>query len=122
MGLTATPERMDGRSIYALCDYNVPYEIGLKDAINKGYLVPFRYFGIYDDTVDYSTIRIVNGRYVSEELEDKLLVERRYDLIYGHYKKHNSIRAMGFAVQENMPRKWQKQFNKRGDCVCCCIQ
>ena len=86
LGLTATPERMDGRSIYALCDYNVPYEIGLKDAINKGYLVPFRYYGIYDDTVDYSTIRIANGRYVAEELEDKLLVERRYDLIYGHYR------------------------------------
>ena len=27
LGLTATPERMDGRSIYEICDYNVPYEI-----------------------------------------------------------------------------------------------
>lgn len=33
LGLTATPERMDGRNIYELCDYNVPYEISLKDAI-----------------------------------------------------------------------------------------
>lgn len=114
LGLTATPERMDGRSIYALCDYNVPYEIGLKDAINKGYLVPFRYYGIYDDTVDYSTIRIANGRYVAEELEDKLLVERRYDLIYGHYKKHNSIRAMGFCSTRKHAEEMAKQFNKRG--------
>ena len=49
LGLTATPERMDGRNIYELCDYNVPYEISLKDAINKGVLVPFHYYGIYDD-------------------------------------------------------------------------
>ena len=27
LGLTATPERMDGKNIYELCDYNVPYEI-----------------------------------------------------------------------------------------------
>ena len=36
LGLTATPERMDGRNIYEICDYNVPYEISLKEAINKG--------------------------------------------------------------------------------------
>ncbi len=47
LGLTATPERMDGRSIFELCDYNVPYEIPLREAINKGMLVPFRYYGIY---------------------------------------------------------------------------
>lgn len=41
LGLTTTPERMDGRSIYELCDYNVPYQISLQDAINKGMLVHF---------------------------------------------------------------------------------
>ena len=46
LGLTATPERMDGRNIYELCDYNVPYEISLKEAINKGILVPIHYYGI----------------------------------------------------------------------------
>ena len=49
LGLTATPERMDGKSIYEICDYNVPYEITLKEAINKGALVPFHYYGIYDE-------------------------------------------------------------------------
>ena len=44
LGLTATPERMDGKSIYEICDYNVPYEITLKEAINKGALVPFHYY------------------------------------------------------------------------------
>ena len=45
LGLTATPERMDGKNIYEICDYNVPYEISLKDGINKGMLVPFHYYG-----------------------------------------------------------------------------
>lgn len=36
LGLTATPERMDGKNIYEICDYNVPYQISLKEAINKG--------------------------------------------------------------------------------------
>ena len=53
LGLTATPERLDGRNIYEICDYNVPYEISLKEAINKGMLVPFHYYGIFDET-DYS--------------------------------------------------------------------
>lgn len=35
LGLTATPERMDGKNIYEICDYNVPYEISLKDAMNN---------------------------------------------------------------------------------------
>ena len=48
LGLIATPERMDGRNIYEICDYNVSYEISLKDAINKGMLVPFHYYGILE--------------------------------------------------------------------------
>lgn len=67
LGLTATPERMDGRNIYEICDYNVPYEITLQDAINKGVLVPFRYYGIYDDT-DYSGLHVVRGKYDEKEL------------------------------------------------------
>mgnify|MGYP003304162874 CR=1 FL=1 len=35
LGLTATPERLDAKDIFALCDYNTVYEIRLKEAINK---------------------------------------------------------------------------------------
>ena len=81
LGLTATPERMDGKSIYEICDYNVPYEITLKEAINKGALVPFHYYGIYDET-DYSTLKLVKGRYDEKDLNDKYIGNvKRYDLI-----------------------------------------
>ena len=82
LGLTATPERLDGRNIYEICDYNVPYEISLKDAINKGMLVPFHYYGIYDET-DYSGLHIYRGHYDEKELMTLYKNNTgRYDLIY----------------------------------------
>ena len=73
---------MDGKNIYEICDYNVPYEISLKEAINKGMLVPFHYYGIFDET-DYSKLHIVRGRYDEKELNETYIGNvRRYELIY----------------------------------------
>ena len=58
LGLTATPDRLDNKDVFALCDYNNVYEVRLKEAIAKGWLVPFRYYGIFDDTIDYSTVNM----------------------------------------------------------------
>lgn len=114
LGLTATPERMDGKSIYEICDYNVPYEITLKEAINKGALVPFHYYGVYDET-DYSTLRLVKGRYDEKDLEDKYIGnEKRYDLIYKYYKKYRSKRALGFCSSRKHAEEMAKEFCKRG--------
>jgi superfamily II DNA or RNA helicase len=33
LGITATPERMDGEDVFSLFDQNVPYELRLRDAI-----------------------------------------------------------------------------------------
>lgn len=112
-GLTATPDRLDGRSLYELCDYNVPYEINLRDAINKGLLVPFHYYGIYDETVDYSQIRIVKGRYVEEELTGKLTAGTRYELIYRYYCKYRSRRALGFCCSRKHAEQMAKEFCRR---------
>lgn len=114
LGLTATPERMDGKSIYEICNYNVPYEITLKEAINKGMLVPFHYYGIYDET-DYSTLRMVKGRYEEKDLNDKYIGNiKRYDLIYKYYKKYRSKRALGFCSSRKHAEEMAKEFCKRG--------
>ena len=113
LGLTATPERMDGRNIYALCDYNAPYEIGLKDAINKGMLVPFHYYGILDETVDYSGIRIVKGKYDEEELTKGFIKGRQYELIYKYYMKYQSKRALGFCCSRRHAEQMAKEFCRR---------
>ena len=101
LGLTATPERLDSRDVFALCDYNTVYEIRLKEAINKGFLCPFRYYGIYDDTVNYDDISMRNGRYDEKDLEDKLMINKRAELVLKHYRKYNSSRAVGFCSSRN---------------------
>lgn len=79
LGLTATPERQDGHDVLALCDYNVAYEVRLVEAINRGWLMPFHYFGIADDSVDYSGIPWRSGRFDPTILENALMVEARVD-------------------------------------------
>ena len=114
LGLTATPERMDGKNIYELCDYNVPYEISLKEAINKGVLVPFHYYGIYDET-DYSSLHLVKGRYDEKELNETYIGNvKRYDLIYKYYMKYRSKRALGFCCSRQHAEEMAKEFCKRG--------
>ncbi|MGN0395786.1 MAG: DEAD/DEAH box helicase family protein, partial [Coprococcus sp.] len=114
LGLTATPERMDGKNIYEICDYNVPYEISLKEAINKGMLVPFHYYGIYDET-DYSGIHVVRGRYDEKELNETYIGNvRRYDLIYKYYCKYGSKRALGFCCSREHAEAMAEEFCRRG--------
>lgn len=114
LGLTATPERMDGRSIYEICDYNVPYEISLKDAVNKGMLVPFHYYGIYDKT-DYSAFRPERGRYREEDLNQAYIGnDDRYELIYRHYMKYHSRRALGFCSTRQHAEDMAGEFSRRG--------
>ena len=114
LGLTATPERLDGKNIYEICDYNVPYEISLKDAINKGVLVPFHYYGIYDET-DYSSLHLIQGRYDERELNETYIGNvKRYDLIFKHYMKYRSKRALGFCCSRMHAEEMAKEFCRRG--------
>lgn len=114
LGLTATPERTDGRSIYEICDYNVPYEINLYQAINRGILVPFHYYGIYDET-DYSGLKFVKGDYLESELNVTYLNnEVRDNLIYKHYLKYHSKRALGFCCSRVHAEYMAEVFTKKG--------
>lgn len=114
LGLTATPERMDGKNIYEICDYNVPYEISLKDAINKGMLVPFHYYGIYDET-DYSGLHLVKGKYDERDLTEIYKDNAtRYDLIYKYYQKYRSKRALGFCCSRKHAESMAEEFSRRG--------
>lgn len=114
LGLTATPDRLDGRDVYALCDYNVPYSITLQEAINKGILCPFRYYGIYDDT-DYSEVPFSNGRYSVSEL-DRLYHQagQRTELILRYFQKYDPVRTLGFCASRNHADMMAQAFNKAG--------
>lgn len=81
LGMTATPERQDGHDVLAWCNWNIAYEIRLPEAIDRGWLLPFHYFGIADETVDFARIPWRNGRIPIEVLERELSVDARAELV-----------------------------------------
>ena len=118
LGITATPERLDSKDVLAICDYNVVYEAPLKKAINHGWLVPFRYYAIYDETINYDQLTYRNGRYQTEELEDALNIHQRAELVFNHYKKYRSVRALGFCVSKRHADFMSEYFNEQGILAC----
>lgn len=114
LGLTATPERMDAKNIFELCDFNKVYEVRLQEAIEKGWLVPFRYYGIFDDTINYDNVKFSFGKYDEKELEVALMLHKRCDLIYKHYMKYGSKRALGFCTSRLHAEYMAKTFCEYG--------
>ena len=68
LGLTATPERMDGDDITRWFGHRTAVELRLWEAIDDGYLAPFQYFGVRDD-VDLSTLEWRRGGYRTDDLD-----------------------------------------------------
>ena len=66
LGLTATPERMDNQDVFDLFDKNVPYELRLRDAIINDLVVPFHYFGIRDELVNYGLTKSEERKMVAQ--------------------------------------------------------
>ena len=66
LGLTATPERMDNQDVFELFDTNVPYELRLRDAIINDLIVPFKYYGIRDQLVDYGLPKNEERRMIAQ--------------------------------------------------------
>ncbi len=97
LGLTATPDRTDNGDVYKICDYNIAYECDFRVGINNGWLVPFDYFGIYDET-DYETIPWRSGKYDLEKLENVIIVEKRIELIYKNYLKYKNKSTIAFCA------------------------
>ncbi len=62
LGLTATPERMDGKSVLEYFNHRIAAEIRLPEAIERKLLCPFQYFGVAD-TVDLDALRWARGGY-----------------------------------------------------------
>ena len=83
LGITATPERMDGEDVFALFDQNVPYELRLRDAIINGLVVPFKYYGIRDELIEYGISQTKGHRFV-EQFSDEAHCEFIYQAIERH--------------------------------------
>ena len=123
LGLTATPERQDGHDVLQLCDYNVAWEVRLHDAIRRRWLIPFHYFGIADDTVDYGTLPWRNGRFDPSAVENALIIERRVDLAVRHAleKGYDGPRraSVGFCAGRRHAAFMAERFNTKGLVAAC---
>ncbi|MCD1261414.1 DUF3427 domain-containing protein [Paenibacillus athensensis] len=119
LGLTATPERMDGRDVLELCNHNVVYEIRLREALEEGLLVPFRYFGLSDPTVDYEEVGIQsNGQFKENELVRVLNTHERVDYVLEMIRKfgHDGpfMKALGFCATIEHAQYMSDACNQRG--------
>ncbi|WP_422659860.1 DEAD/DEAH box helicase family protein [Paenibacillus sp. EC2-1] len=113
LGITATPDRMDGKDVYALCDGNVAYQIHFIEAIRRGWLSPFRYFGVYDDT-DYSSIRWLGTHYDDEQLAAAQLRQTLADKIYEAWNENKQTRTIGFCSSIRQADFLARYFQDRG--------
>lgn len=117
MGLTATPERHDGADITAFFGNMISAELRLPEALNKGLLCPFQYFGVTDET-DISRVSWRQGKYDVEEL-GRLYSEdtRRADDIIRNCVKymrdHLDVRAIGFCVNKKHAQFMASRFRDK---------
>lgn len=122
LGLTATPERMDGRSILDYFGGRIAAEIRLPEAIDRKLLCPFQYFGV-TDTVDLSDLRWTRGGYEKSELEKVYalnhgIAQRRADHIIQSLDKYvtdmDAVKGLGFCVSIAHAQFMADHFNAAG--------
>ncbi|MGV9840534.1 DUF3427 domain-containing protein [Streptomyces fungicidicus] len=103
LGLTATPERMDGRNIQdEFFDGRIAAEMRLWEALDNKLLCPFHYFGI-SDTTDLSAVEWKRGAYDVSSLSNVLTGNKvRAGLVVKAVKEKvadpSRMRALGFCV------------------------
>lgn len=86
LGLTATPERSDGEDMLELFQ-NVVHKMDLKTAVERGVLVPIRCIRVKTN-IDLTDVRINGIKYNSQDLESKLFIPERDQLIVDTYLKY----------------------------------
>ena len=122
LGLTATPERMDGKSILDYFGGRIAAEIRLPEAIDRKLLCPFQYFGVAD-TVDLTDLRWVRGGYDKSQLSNlyslnRSIAERRADHIIRSLDKYvtdiDAVKGLGFCVSIEHAKFMAEYFNAVG--------
>ncbi|MFV0135782.1 DUF3427 domain-containing protein [Streptomyces sp. HMX87] len=105
LGLTATPERMDGLNVQdEFFDGRIAAEMRLWEALENELLSPFHYFGIPDGT-DLTNLGWQRGGYADQDLENlytgndaraRIVVKQILDKV----SDPGSMRALGFCVSK----------------------
>lgn len=122
LGLTATPERVDGKSVLPYFNNRIAAEIRLPEAIDRKLLCPFQYFGV-TDTVDLNTLKWRAGGYDKGALSNLYtlsgaVANRRADLVVSSLLKYVSdideVKGLGFCVSIEHAEFMCRYFNNHG--------
>ena len=97
LGLTATPDRMDGADLLALCSDHLVYQCDLVEGIRRDELVPFSYWGVAD-SVDFTPIPWRNGRFDPEALSRAVETRERAQQALDEWSARRSSRTLAFCV------------------------
>lgn len=120
LGLTATPERTDGKDIFSIFDFNRAVNIRLRDSLEKDLVCPFHYFGITDvEGIDYTKLEHSpeDGEQYLNEVANMLMKSKRADYIfekinfYGH--DGDKTKCLGFCATVDHAKFMADEFNKK---------
>jgi superfamily II DNA or RNA helicase/HKD family nuclease len=122
LGLTATPERADGKSILEWFDGRIAAEIRLWEALDRQLLCPFHYFGVHDG-LDLSRVSWRRGGYETSELSnvftgDDMRVRLVLQQLRDRVGNVGAMRALGFCVSVAHAEFMARRFNDAGVAAC----
>ena len=118
LGLTATPERTDGQSVLEWFDGRIAVELRLWDALERGLVCPFQYFGLHDGT-DLSRVQwarrgydvlALENVYTGDQARVSLIVQAIEDTVANPH----AMRALGFCVSVAHAQFMAHEFSRRG--------
>ena len=122
LGLTATPERMDGKTIMPYFNNRIAAEIRLPEAIDRKLLSPFQYFGV-TDSIDLDKLKWAAGGYDKSELSKIYTINgaastMRADLVVRSLLKYvtdiDDVKGLGFCVSIEHAKFMSNYFNQQG--------
>lgn len=96
LGLTATENRMDNKDVAELFGNNIPYELRLRDAIINDLIVPFHYYGIRDELVNYDLSDVSERRLIAQ-ISDVDNCEFIHQQIESHRLEGQKLKALAFC-------------------------
>ena len=124
LGLTATPERMDGKSILPFFQNRIAAELRLPEALDEKLLCPFQYFGVADPVNIEGDRFWQAGKYSTSELDkvyvdDKSQANTRVQVILNALDRYQlgnreQIKGLGFCVSIKHADFMAEQFRQAG--------
>lgn len=113
LGLTATPDRADGQSILELFQ-DCAHRLDLKTAVELGELVPIRCVRVKTN-VDLTKVRFNQVQYNRRDIEERVIVPARDELVVDAYLKHvRGRRAVVFCVNVRHGEAMAEIFRRQG--------